>query len=560
MNENNYKDLDSTKFIEILEGQDSNYFLPSTANQQYSQRMTEQAYRNSGLGTVYKIRVASMDDRRKDQLEYRYKTSIPSSFWPDFNDPIVIRINGNIFWNRGMNLYTGEGPKPELTLPIDLMHCEFHQRFSIKDVKSNQDLVLHQCTFLQHRRNNLKEEGEFIIRSSQFKNIEIEHIESKLDGKTVPLRKINLQDVTAEQVRISLVQVDEILINSQEGTIKKLVIEGSSISKLIIRGNHFEEIELSMIKSNGQIIIDAQISKLTLVGNPLALFEESAPRNFIGSVSLTLYNQVTKGKFYFRDADINHLYIYGVNNNSLLLKDCQINKIFLEAFTNTGELSFHNIEKISTLSIVDSSLGKAEFLSVDLFKPYQVKVLSSNLLDIVLINTVFPGALEAKNKSDYTGIREAFRQLKLASAKQGNRIQELNYEALEMDAYTKESTAIKTKWDRIILFTNKWSNNHGRDPGRALLGLVASTTFCYSLIKLCQGSIFNLEYTANTLAEYLNFALNPLHDYDRLFNLTKSNLPQLIWDGIARLLDTLSRLVSGYLIFQFLRAFRKFVK
>jgi hypothetical protein len=162
MNANNYRDVSPVEFIEIMEGLKSEYYLPQTANRVASQQMTDQALRASGIDPVYIIYVPTLFFRNRQQLEHNIRSVAPKEKWHDFNDPIVFRISEILLWNRGMNTSTGEGPKSELTLGINLQHCEFTTKFSIANVKSKADLVVDRCVF----KSNTSGDGEFILAST----------------------------------------------------------------------------------------------------------------------------------------------------------------------------------------------------------------------------------------------------------------------------------------------------------------------------------------------------------------------------------------------------------
>lgn len=268
---------------------------------------------------------------------------------------------------------------------------------------------------------------------------------------------------------------------------------------------------------------------------------------------------MNKGKYLFKDATIRRFELYGVNNNSILFKNCLINKINIEDFSNPGDLSLHNINNVNEINIKNSSMGKAELLDVDLSKPAVSKIISSNLLDVVLIDTVFPDVLTANSETDYKGIRDAFRQLKLASGKQGNRIQELKYEAFEMNAYKKDKSAIKTLDERAILAFNKWTNNHGQNWLIPLIEIFLLTIPAFILIKLQLGYTFIFgSISAGDFGQYFEFAFNPLHNFISVFGEDKTISPNET--GRAKLIDVLTKIFSGLLIFQMIRAFRKYVK
>jgi len=131
----------------------------------------------------------------------------------------------------------------------------------------------------------------------------------------------------------------------------------------------------------------------------------------------------------------------------------------------------------------------------------------------------------------------------------------LHYEELEMEAFESSLRKEGNSRDLFIIKSNRWSNRYGQDwyvAGKNLF-LYLLGTFC--LIRLCLGYWQpNLELIFIDIAYFLNFSLNPLHKFSDIFEV--SDKP--FFSGLAHLLDVLARLFSGYMIFQFLQAFRKF--
>ena len=519
--------------------------------------MTNQAHIAAGLDPIDIIQIPTMRERNSSYLKNDIQTIVPREYWPDFDDPIVYRTSSMIYWNRGMNTSTGEGPKSELTLGIDLLNCEFKDSFSIINVTSKSTLLINKCIFSKHIQNGNFQGGDLLITSSQFKEVELIDLVSGFNEKEFPIRRIKIKDLKADKLVISGVNVNEILIDCKENSIKKIEISGSVITTLVIVGNEYEDVELSMLTVSGHLQLDSQFKKFTLIGKSIMIVEQ--PPYYISRIYFSVSSQTNKGNYLFRDALIHTLELYGVNNNNILFKNCTINKISIGDFANLGDLSLHNIDKVNEINIEDSSMGKAELLDVDLSKPAVAKIISSNIMELVLIDTVFPSVLTASSKSDYKGIRDAFRQLKLASGKQGNRIQELKYEASEMEAYKRDRIAIKTLDERAILLFNKLTNNHGQSWLIPLLEILALTIPAFVFIKLQMGYTFVFGFiSANDLGQYLEFAFNPLHNFTTLFGENKTLLSNDV--GTAKLIDIVAKILSGLLIFQLIRGFRKYVK
>jgi hypothetical protein len=253
------------------------------------------------------------------------------------------------------------------------------------------------------------------------------------------------------------------------------------------------------------------------------------------------------------------------NGKVLYFKNINTDDFNIKEFVNDGTLRFHNfyLNNEGKGQISDSQLGKTEFNNVKLGRAKMFRIYNSNLSEIAASNTVFPSNIRGETDDDYLETREVYRQLKFASSKQGDRIKELEYEKYEMINYQKSlklDLSINGIWralDRFILLTNRLSNDHGQNWLFSLLWFIVITPILYAAIKYNLGNeiIFGVFPTKENCAEYLEVSLNPLHDFNKIFSNGKSSNFYS-----AKIFDSILKLVSGYLIFQFLRAFRKFVR
>ena len=171
-----------------------------------------------------------------------------------------------------------------------------------------------------------------------------------------------------------------------------------------------------------------------------------------------------------------------------------------------------------------------------------------------------------------TNKRETFRILKDNLESQKNLSESLKYKAIEKEVLRVElihngkeipfDTSIinlknitNNRLDRINLWLNKWSNDHGDSYGRAIIFVFLVGWFFFYL------SLLNTEkyyFTLNT--KLWNFGegfkifiefLNPIHKLDYIENTKLSSA----WFFVF---DFLGKTFVGYGIYQFIQAFRKY--
>lgn len=158
--------------------------------------------------------------------------------------------------------------------------------------------------------------------------------------------------------------------------------------------------------------------------------------------------------------------------------------------------------------------------------------------------------MNAYNSTKPEYLRELFRQLKNVCAKNMDKISQLQFEKMEMLFYSDQLTWKSNFQDWFILKTNKISNNHGISWLRPLLWLVGLTFIFYTIINYISGS-----FHCYHIGQYLYFLL-PIHNINDVLCL---NIADIKYNNWIYFWDITQRIVSAYLIFQFLRAFRKFV-
>ncbi|MCG8578229.1 MAG: hypothetical protein MI810_25340 [Flavobacteriales bacterium] len=145
--------------------------------------------------------------------------------------------------------------------------------------------------------------------------------------------------------------------------------------------------------------------------------------------------------------------------------------------------------------------------------------------------------------------REIYRQLKSISLKNYNNIDALAFYRNEMRVYW---TYIRLKggenwWDQLLIFLNRYVSNFGQSYALPLLWLLLFHWIFYSCVISWN---YSMDWGAfkNGLGEYF-YLLNPVH---------KS--PDYINTGMGKFTEFFMRVFSGFFIYHFIKATRKFGK
>jgi len=258
-------------------------------------------------------------------------------------------------------------------------------------------------------------------------------------------------------------------------------------------------------------------------------------------------------------------------NVNISISDIDLNQLIIENYRNEGVFRLINISTESEKSefiVMNSYMGKAEFNSIDFSDFNLVLIEGTHIVDCAFNNVVWPKKLHGA-KIDLPEVnkitnqnrfnlrsRETFRQLKYAMYKQGDIINEQKFHSLEMLAFDKGLKWEDNFWTKIIIKLSYLTSDFGQSFWRPLffififhtvffLSLLLSGFFPYIMISVHGPSLMAFMDGLNT---YL-FLMNPLRKPDQeAFHGG--------WIGI----DILMRISSSYMIYNMIRATRRFIK
>lgn len=274
--------------------------------------------------------------------------------------------------------------------------------------------------------------------------------------------------------------------------------------------------------------------------------------------------------------NLRSLSIKGNVSGSLSVENCKVNNIYLVDFAPKGNTVFYRISP--GISKVDAG-GSIEKRKVEINKCDLDNVWFDNFyfdgFDIISFYRTkfskaifsscnFPddyGKFQSLANSHYPQNRtdnfhkdqyEIFLQLRRALEATGNFYESQKIHAVSNDALR----AIKgiSLGDKFVLGLNKLSNNHGLSFANAFCWFLCSTILLYILYLASIDRIFicNADFDSSLVGYYFAF-IDITHRVDFL-----------VKDGSYGFftipIDYLSKVVIGFLIYQFIAAFRKYAK
>jgi hypothetical protein len=430
------------------------------------------------------------------------------------------------------------------------------------------------------------------IREITSKNISIHFLSSIVSGK---IQSINLNNVSVnnsisghlflmdmETVNISYTEenifprrwmrlLKELKINDYHSILSsKTSYYIHNYRKLDFRGNESKEDEsglyLTISKGNKDNRIGYKLTK-----------EEKQLLNI--NLSLNFDSSNTDIQTIVNDMKLNSLSITGTSSGKISIENCGINNLYLRDFLPKGDTVFYSIGpaninnsnaasgitkhkvEIHKCNLENTWFDNFYFDEYDIVSFFRTKfsktIFSScNFPDNYkkfenfqsLQNSHYP---ENKKDNYHKDQYEIFLQLRNSLESTGNFHESQKLHAVSNDAL-REIDSIPF-WDKVILWANKYSNNHGLSIKSAFLGFFIATIIMYILYLLSLGRIFNCNAFDSSLVSYYFAFIDITHRND--FLVGRKN-----FGGFTIPVDYLNKLLMSFFIFQFIAAFRKYGK
>jgi hypothetical protein len=280
------------------------------------------------------------------------------------------------------------------------------------------------------------------------------------------------------------------------------------------------------------------------------------------------YNSSSKTPTVIQNYNLETLSIMGEPKGEIKIENSKINEIYFHNLSIQDSFKLYQIEPIKEkgkFEVHQCNLKNTWFDNIQLNK-YSLVFFKSSLSDIQFTSTTFPkidanfkdfqslaNIHQPDMKKDfyYKDQYEIFLQLRIALLKTGNIYEAQKMKSIAYNALKKVKDVDLT--DKIILRLNRFTNNHGISPFKALKHILITSILLYlfylnSLDLLTFGDSIDW----NLVANYFSF-LDITHRNTFLVSSEALN-PSSIF------LDFLNKIVLGYFIYQFISGFRKFGK
>ena len=338
------------------------------------------------------------------------------------------------------------------------------------------------------------------------------------------------------------------------GTFDKISISGYDIKKVWISGAKFESLYI------GEYLVDDTINELTIFAKP----------NEVGDITVT-------------QQKIDKLYLSGTNKDRKFnFSKIKCDNVAITNFTNDGSLNFYGIEPKDLTNdkryfqIINSNLDKVQFYRA-LFSQYkELIIMDSFITDALFIgckwsNNVralygpgygtFEDSLKTGRKTTPTeivAIKEAYRQLKISMSKHSDKIQEHKFYSEELNFHNQTLTWGKPWknqfWDKMILLWSKVFSDYGQSFIKPLFWLLFGHFILFVVALLFQGfDPLHISF-CNPTASGFKVAFEKFFIYINPLRRLETSL-----SGYLIALDLLMRIWSSYMIYNLIRASRRFI-
>lgn len=289
------------------------------------------------------------------------------------------------------------------------------------------------------------------------------------------------------------------------------------------------------------------------------------------------------GDIFVNDQGFDEISLIGSNKRSQInFNRVRCNNVSITNFKNEGVLNFYGIEPRDLnndkryFQIIDSNLDKVQFYRA-LFSQYkELIIINSFITDTLFIACKWSNNIRAIYGPEYgtfeeslkTGrkikpkevvaIKEAYRQLKISMSKHSDKIQEHKFYSEELNFHNRmlswEKPWTNQFWDKVILLFSKIFSDYGQSFIKPLFWLFMGHYFLFLAALLFNGfEPLHISFSEPTSVGFEQ-AFEKYFIYINPFRSLETSL-----SGYLILLDFLMRIWSSYMIYNLIRASRRFI-
>ncbi len=263
-----------------------------------------------------------------------------------------------------------------------------------------------------------------------------------------------------------------------------------------------------------------------------------------------------------------------INNGVFIISDVKIGD--KHKFTRQDDVEF-DFSKTQTIidnsifsdninepeiRILSSDLGKTTIVNSDLSN-FRLLFYSSKITDVFIAGSKMPSRIV---NDDVEQRQLGYSQIKKIYDNRGDKVQANFYLSEEMNAYYDTLNWKDNFWEKLNLFANKFSTNHGQSWSRGLLTTILVSSLFYILYCFQLGIRPTYFYVNGDIlyvpilffgkvASYFIEFVNPIHKADYIADEIYEKKQYV--SGWARFTEGISRIFIAYFVYQLVQAFRK---
>lgn len=371
---------------------------------------------------------------------------------------------------------------------------------------------------------------------------------------------IHAENILIDDIYISDCQLIDSLILGQLGKVEvdEFYCFQSTIKSLGLFGT-YEKVVFNKGNQITTLQIDGEFKDVQIV-HTLLPNEQISPNKF---EDIFYSNRFEKSRLKIENSAIKNLYAFGQHFDSYIeLNEVNCEEVvFRENFGTNGIIKIKACDKLSKISFFTADIPNLEIFNSN-FKNTSFITGQSIIEKIKWQSVEWSEKLEQYTdpKLDISFRGETLRYLKLNAFNQQDTINYIKFYSLELQDYEK-LIQVK-KWyseDRVLLYLNKISNNHGLSWKRGL---------CFSIGI---GTLFFIPNLFLLNNPYWEFGWSNWSDFREVLDITLKLFSQSLYaahsfdylkeynpKGIVFLIDLIGRIFLTYGYYQTIVAFRKF--
>ncbi len=404
--------------------------------------------------------------------------------------------------------------------------------------------------------------------SVRFKSIDSEKCYLNGGGSTVEINNSTIAECRFDFVTMSTLISIEYCRNS------KFYFRKSSI--VVLRFIHCETttVAFSECSCNDVSIIEGDFNELSFEG--MGEYGLTTPTRKSGQVPPNV-----EALFPYPERDSNVLLFLIIerlifrnvilkNDSSIIFNGAELANVEIQNLNNKGSIIVRNSDIKKKMSIISSDMGKTKFNNVTIASQCLVNLIDTDISEVVFdnfrwnndyrINETYGKGVYNSEENFLISLRESYRQLKSLFSKNGNKIESLEFQKHEMRIHLEllsrhKFETLRSYGNYLIVGTNKWFSDFGQNIWKPVIFLLLFHLFLFNLLLLFVPEIgleigLNGKATIKGISLYFQTLL-PIH-----FATVKS--ANNVDVQIGGVIDFFMRVCSGYFIYYFISASRKY--